>query len=509
MKALESFLLAYLLNSLWQVPLVFAAAWVAARMVRRNSIAMEHRIWVGALALEAILPACQLRPAKLAGQLWQLLQHVISNATSTGHVTVTVASASAPAHKSASLPPALSAAIAIVYGCIIAYFVARLAWGLWKTVALRRHAQPTILTGMLAESWQRCARLFSVHNANAATSSDTFGPITIGARHPVLLLPVGWETSFAAEDVAAAIAHEFAHMHRRDFAKNSFYELFALTIAYHPALWLTRKHITESREMLCDAMAAAALEGRDTYAHSLLRLASTLTRGAPAKTLHAIGIFDANIFERRVMNLTQNRIELRGVRRAATTAACLVLGIGTCASALALRVDPPVIHESATADSTVVGAKIAPAVHAPVASASVSSTPAIHAAIVPAPAVRAAVADAPVLPVQQQSQPAAQTTDPSEAMHVSAAVIAGNLLTRVDPIYPEIARAAKVEGAVVLHAIIGKDGSMQSLTAISGPEMLTGAALDAVKDWKYRPYLLNGEPVEVDTTITVNFTLEE
>jgi len=60
---------------------------------------------------------------------------------------------------------------------------------------------------------------------------------------------------------------------------------------------------------------------------------------------------------------------------------------------------------------------------------------------------------------------------------------------------------------VVLHAIISKTGSIEKLEAISGPDMLKGAAMDAVKQWKYKPYLLNGEPVEVDTEVLVNFTL--
>jgi protein TonB len=60
---------------------------------------------------------------------------------------------------------------------------------------------------------------------------------------------------------------------------------------------------------------------------------------------------------------------------------------------------------------------------------------------------------------------------------------------------------------VVLHAIIGKNGTIQNLTVISGPAMLQSAALDAVKQWRYKPYVLNGDPTEVDTTVTVNFNL--
>lgn len=79
----------------------------------------------------------------------------------------------------------------------------------------------------------------------------------------------------------------------------------------------------------------------------------------------------------------------------------------------------------------------------------------------------------------------------------------------VPPVYPQIAKAAHVSGTVVLHTIIAKDGSVKDLKVISGPDFLVGAAMDAVKQWTYRPTLLNGQPVEVDTTITVIFTLDE
>jgi protein TonB len=96
---------------------------------------------------------------------------------------------------------------------------------------------------------------------------------------------------------------------------------------------------------------------------------------------------------------------------------------------------------------------------------------------------------------------------PKGPARISGGVIAGNILVKTTPVYPPIAKAAHVGGTVVLHAIIGKDGSIQQLQAVSGPDMLKGAALDAVRQWRYKPYLLNGDPTEVDTTITVNFNL--
>ena len=97
----------------------------------------------------------------------------------------------------------------------------------------------------------------------------------------------------------------------------------------------------------------------------------------------------------------------------------------------------------------------------------------------------------------------------SPPVRISGSVAAANLLTSVDPVYPPIAQAAHVQGAVVLHAIIDSDGTIQRLTIISGPPMLVQAAVDAAKQWTYKPYLLNGTPVEVETTITVTFHLAQ
>jgi protein TonB len=84
--------------------------------------------------------------------------------------------------------------------------------------------------------------------------------------------------------------------------------------------------------------------------------------------------------------------------------------------------------------------------------------------------------------------------------------MAGQILSKPNPIYPPIAKQAHVQGAVVLHAFISKTGTIQKLSVVSGNPMLTNAAMEAVQNWKYRPYLLNGEPTEVETTVTVNFS---
>ena len=94
---------------------------------------------------------------------------------------------------------------------------------------------------------------------------------------------------------------------------------------------------------------------------------------------------------------------------------------------------------------------------------------------------------------------------PRGPVRISRYVMAGLLLTRVAPIYPEEARRHGVSGIVVLHAILGKDGRVFRLSVLSGPEMLRKATLDAVSQWTYRPYILNGDPIEVETTIQLDF----
>ena len=94
-------------------------------------------------------------------------------------------------------------------------------------------------------------------------------------------------------------------------------------------------------------------------------------------------------------------------------------------------------------------------------------------------------------------------------VRISGGVMAGSLMRQVAPIYPEAARAAGVQGAVVLHAVIDPEGRVDSLEVVSGPEILREAALKAVWYWRYRPYQLNGQPIAVDTTVKVKFSLDD
>ena len=150
------------------------------------------------------------------------------------------------------------------------------------------------------------------------------------------------------------------------------------------------------------------------------------------------------------MKLSEKRREIRGVRRLAIVIACAAFGVTACSTALALAVH----------------------VDAPASAGTTNRA-------------------------QSHSQP----------IEVSAHIMAGQKIGGPNPKYPEAAKKKKIQGKVVLDVLIGKDGNVKSVKANSGPKELRDSAIDAVRQWKYKPYLLNGEPVEVKSTVNVIYTL--
>ena len=109
---------------------------------------------------------------------------------------------------------------------------------------------------------------------------------------------------------------------------------------------------------------------------------------------------------------------------------------------------------------------------------------------------------------QGHSQPAV-VHQPTGPVHLTSTMSEGLLLQKTMPVYPVIAKATRTEGVVVLQATISRTGTIENLHLISGHPMLQKAAIDAVSNWRYRPYLLNGVPVEVETTVNVVFRLSQ
>jgi TonB family protein len=440
----EPWLLTYLLNALWQVPLVFLAAWAAARLARPAGPRMEHRVWVAALLLEPVLPLCNVQLNELGRRAWALALWSQHGGAGKGYARVILGQGTASAIALPRYTLEALLAIASAYLCAVLYCAGRLAWSLWTTEDLRRRAIPLKLAGEAARNSTRLQQAFALDPSQVrfADSAAIAGPATVGMRRHTLLLPAKFLNRLSSGELDAVMAHEFAHMRRWDFTKNLFYGIIALPVAFHPLLWLTRARLAETRELVCDAMAAEAVGGPERYARSLLGLAQLLADSTAPRILHAIGILDANIFERRVMFLTRMRLEVKGARQLTLVAVCGLVAIATCTTALALRMDV--------------------------------------------------------------------NTPPAHGNAPARISVRGNLMipeTKKPPVYPQQAKKDRVQGNVVLAAVIAKDGSVAHLRVVSGPSPLQRSALDAVRQWRYKPYLLNGNPTEVETTVQIVYTL--
>ena len=449
---MEPWLLSYLFNAMWQIPLVFAAAWVAARMLRGADPCVEHRLWVGALLLQVALPACNIRITSVWDQLRAACISWYRGDVNQGNIRVIFGPAMVNGHL-LHLPPALLAGISFAWVGCLSYFAARLAWGLWQTHILARAATRLTLGGEAALRWEECCHRFQVsaHPPEIATSPHGVGPVTVGIRRGTLLLPPGFLEDITAAELDVVLAHEFAHIARHDFLKNLLYGMLSLSIAWHPLLWRTRAHLDESRELLCDAMAAQAVAGPKEYARSLLRLAAMLSSRIPVRACHALAILnlttDARTLERRIMTLTHKHRSMSTARRIALAAACALITLTTCTSALALHTDVAALN-----------------------------------------------------PFGAMGTPA--------QIHVGSGVMARQKISGQNPEYPPEAKSKKVQGKVVLAVTIGKDGIPRNIHATKSPSTsLSKSAIDAVRTWHYRPYLVNGEPVDVETIVNVIYNL--
>lgn len=459
----ESLLLTLLANALWQVPLLFGAGWLTARALRSLGPAAEHRVWVAVLLLQASLPVASVIPWETLRSLLRSILALSGDSLNNGSAHVSVVMGPGTAFGNPHLPAWFLTAIALAYAAITAFFSAQFLWRLARVTRLRRTAIPADLTGDEARYWTECERRFDIANAALASSTGISGPATIGVARKLVLVPPAMLNTLPTLELHTAIAHEFAHMRRHDFLKNLLYEFLSLPVRFHPFLAFTRERLTESREMVCDQLAAGLAEPHQ-YARSLLRMAALLVDNAPVRTpgsprtgprpwgrSHTIGILDSTSFERRVMRLTHIPARPSTLRRVATITAGVLLGAGITATTIALGVH---VDALAAGDE-----------HRP--------------------------------------------TQPNRPINVKAEIMQNQILKKVPPIYPDEAKKARIQGKVQLEAIIGKTGEVENLKIISGDPMLQQSAMDAVRQWTYKPFLLNGQPVDVKTTITVVYTLKK
>jgi beta-lactamase regulating signal transducer with metallopeptidase domain len=338
MKIVSSFAFAYLLNAVWAVSLLVLAAETTTRMLRGMRAAVTHRIWVGCLFLAIMLPAVSFvkQPGRWFGSI---------NSTSAKH---TLLSTTKPVDKQTPLHAGfegdlsfpwgvvVSDSVCLLYLASILFPILKLARGLISMRNLLRTAEPALLGLELEKAWKACLATFELKEVQVWSSTSLSSPATLTWGKPIVILPKDLRGAGVGE-LVAAFCHELAHIWRRDFALNLLYETVASMLFFHPAMhWILRR-LKESRELACDDIAAKAMAGKSIYATSLLLLAQRISP-PDFRLTSVLGVFDAQLLEKRVSNLIDKKpkqtrlhtgasLTLGSVLLAANFALCASLGL--------------------------------------------------------------------------------------------------------------------------------------------------------------------------------------
>ena len=325
-------LIDYIVNAVWQIPLVAIGAAVLTR-VGRLSPRGRHRIWVGALVLAVVSPAL---PATEA-----LSVAARPLAVAATPQPLDVAASMAPSGPVFSLPPiaidpGLADAIAIAFGLVVAVGLIRLVLACRAAGGLVRRSSNFALAAEVSQTLADAARASGLPIPPVRLSDEIGSPAVVGDRAPVILAPAAF-ARLGHDEQRAALLHELAHIARRDFAVNLACEAIALPAGWHPLIYEIKAGARMSREIACDAIASATLGSRDAYARRLINLADALRLDDGGETsLALVALISRSNLEERLMQLIKGPRAPTKLRLFAATA----LAVAVVTPALLLHVTP-------------------------------------------------------------------------------------------------------------------------------------------------------------------------
>ena len=443
-----NFILSYALNTLWLMPLVAAGAWLVSRLCRQAHPRVLHGVWAATLPLAVIMPAVGMI------REWTIASAHVSQAS----VTVLAGDTQSLAQQRFFEHGVLVLSRGWINGMTGLYLVLgltaslRLLLGISKARKLSRSLDAVTLTSTQQQIWQRCNKVFKVNHAMLHSTQQVSGPAVIGWRRPILLLPSNFLNDTDDDELLAALAHECAHIVRRDYLLNFLYECLSLPIAWHPLTRLLKVQIAQIREIVCDQMVAEAVMRPTQYAGALLRLASRIPASFQKQDSHivkiTVGIFDANILEKRVMNLRTKRRLLGWRMKGAIAIAAAAIAAGCAYSAVALT-----------------------------------------------------------LRVNHSLTPTTSMLHNEQIYTVGSGVSAPALIYSVDPEFPKKGHQAPgFQGQVLVKMVVDKKGLPRNVKVVrSLAPKFDASALAAAQQYRFNPAMHDGQPVDVSIHVEVNF----
>jgi len=331
----SEFILNFVLNSCWQIAAIVIVAAFAAWLLRNGPSRYRHVLWVVALVTSLIVPlltATRFVPAWIASAQTEPSAVAPGRITTSGPQDYTnVDHIGTRRTTTVTTTPRIVLFLILAYALFIFVRAIRLARFWQRKERLRKTATRTGLAPEVVAAAARCRELLGIRDVTMTRSTEARVPYTIGARHPLIVLPDAYCSTVDEAKLLSVIGHEMAHVARRDFLTNFFCELLALPISFHPLTYLMKREIDRARELACDELVTRRVLAPKVYARSLL-WAADVTRQYSSQAF-MLSIFDGRILEERIVRLMKSDTRI-GARfaRALMLAAMAVL----CLSALSL-----------------------------------------------------------------------------------------------------------------------------------------------------------------------------
>jgi TonB family protein len=447
MLSVSQSVVTFLLNSVWEITLVFAVAQIGLWTMSRAPARFRYRGWMAATLLAGSLPLGSLLirlqsssplsfPLAIADQrtLWIKTQGSVSGSN-------------------LLFAPSWMYPLVWCYFVFLAYRLAQLAWAWRRTRQLRESAYiPEVSPSVLAII-DGCRSALEIKKAAVRCSSLVRGPSTIGFWTPQILLPADVLKTASQDEWLSMLSHEMAHVRRNDFMTNLACEVLCLPISFHPLTVLMKSRLAAAREIACDELATGRCIKPERYARSLIRMAEKMFQPTPDGAHdYSVGVLDGNCLEERIMKLLHGNPLSVVWSRVSLALVLASLTVCISASAYSIRVG----NERATTSS----------------------------------------------------QDDALAGQDSNIPRVGPGFTAPHPISTPDPVYPKAARDAKREGTVQLWCVIGADGKVQNVRVIkSMGHDLDESSMTAVRKWKFEPAMKAGAPIAVQVNVETTFRL--
>jgi TonB family protein len=549
----SEFALSFLIGCSVKATLLLALTAGIAYALSGRSAAVRHHVWalgiVGSVALPLLtllLPSWRSSTLGNAARLWSPAHAVANN-----NPVPNLPSMMIDAAMGSPLSGQLSRLALLLWALGALFVVLKLLGGLSRLAWVSARSTPVV-----GDDWTRmvlgfCKPLGIARRVQLLQCADAACmPLTWGIVKPRILLPSA-AREWSADRRRAVLSHELAHIARHDWLVQICAELARSLYWFHPLVWFAAANLRNESERACDDSVLNGGISASDYANQLLDLARTL-RNAHRGWSAALAIARPTNLERRFIAMLNPNLHRGGLSRGTgllvrMAALCLLLPLaalrlpgqnlsgkfaGTVFDPSDGAVPNATIvmtnHKANTVDMTTSDAEGNFVFKALPAGQYEMKVLKPGFAVYRAPQVvlepgrdLAMTAKLDIGSINEtvdvRAEGSAKAAEAAEAeaksktirVRIGGSVEAAKVISRVQPVYPQSAKAAGAQGSVLLHAVVGKDGtplSLQVLNSQIDPD-LARAAVEAVSQWRYQPTLLNGDPVEVDTTITVNFTL--